>query len=131
MLDKKKLICILGSMDEDEFDFANLPEDLGDDPDWIAKRIAELEELEKESTGVEPAFCQRMRAEEFAKRLGYLYGVRLGAIDIMNVLMEVGVKLSIDSLGHVRSGYDSLTYSALGEEVVDLKKYRISKRIER
>lgn len=128
MFDKKKLICILGSMNEDEF--ADLPEDLGDDLEWITKRIAELEELEKESTGVEPALCQRIRAEELAKRLGYLYGVHLGPLDIMNALMEVGVKLSIDSLGHVRSGYDSLKYSALGKEVVDLKKYRISKRME-
>lgn len=110
-----------------EDEFRDLPEDLIDDPEWAAKRMEELRELEKESTGVEPAFCQRIRAEEFAKRLGYLYGVRLGAIDIMNVLMEVGVKLSIDSLGHVRAGHDSLTYSAAGEKVVDFKKYRISK----
>jgi hypothetical protein len=128
VFDKKKLICILGSMNEDEF--ADLPEDLGDDLEWVTKRIAELEELEKESTGVEPALCQRTRAEELAKRLGYLYGVHLGPLDIMNALMEVGVKLSIDSLGHVRSGYDSLKYSASGKEVVDLKKYRISKRME-
>jgi hypothetical protein len=111
-------------------EFADLPEDLYDDPEWAAKKRAELRELEKESTGGDPASCQRVRAEAFAKRLGYLYGVRLGPLDIMNALMEVGVKLSIDSLGHVRSGYNSLTYSAKGEEVVDLKKYRIAKRIE-
>ena len=110
-------------MSDDEF-----PEAFYEDIEWVATRIKELEELEKESTGVEPAFCQRIRAEEFAKRLDYLYGVKLGTIDIMNVLMEVGVKLSIDSLGHVRSGYDSLTYSAEGKEVVDLEKYQISRR---
>jgi hypothetical protein len=111
-------------------EFADLPEDLYDDLEWAAKKRAELLELEKESTGQEPASCQRVRAEAFAKRLGYLYGIRLGPLDIMNALMEVGVKLSIDSFGHVRSGYDSLKYSAKGEEVVDLKKYRISKRME-
>lgn len=116
---------------EDEFsDLSDLPEDLMDDLEWAAKRMEELRELEKESTGQEPAACQRVRAEAFAERLWYDYGVRLSALDIMNVLMNVGVKLSIDSLGHVRSGYDSLKYSASGKEVVDLKKYRISKRME-
>lgn len=112
-------------MSDDEF-----PEAFYEDIDWVATRIKELEELEKESTGVDPAFCQRIRAEEFAKRLDYRYGVRLSAIDIMNVLMEAGVKLSVDSLGHVRSGYDSLTYSIKGQDIVNLEKYRISKRIE-
>ena len=111
-------------------EFADLPEDLYDDPEWAAKKRAELLELEKESTGQEPASCQRVRAEAFAKRLGYLYGIRLGPLDIMNALMEVGVKLSIDSLGHVQMGKNSLTYSAKDEEVVDLKKYRVSKRID-
>jgi hypothetical protein len=101
-----------------------------EDLEWLEQRIAELQELEKESTGVEPAFCQRMRAEEFAKRLEYLYGIHLGALDIMTALIHTGVKLSIDSLGHVQSGYDSLKYSVIGEEVVDLKKYKISRRLE-
>lgn len=113
-----------------EDEFADLPEDLYDDLEWAAKRMEELRELEKESTGQEPAACQRIRAEAFAERLWYDYGVRLSTLDIMNALMNVGVKLSIDSLGHVRSGYNSLKYSAKGEEVVDLKKYRISKRME-
>lgn len=108
---------------EDEF-----PEAFYEDIEWVTTRIKELEELEKESTGGEPAYCQRSRAEEFSKRLEWLFGVRLSALDIMNALMITGVKLSIDSLGHVRSGYDSLTYSAEGEEVVDLEKYRISRR---
>lgn len=112
----------MGPKDE----FENLPEDVPGDLEWAAKRIEELKELEKESTGVEPAFCQRIRAKEFSKRLEWLFGVRLSALDIMDALMITGVKLSIDSLGHVRAGHDSLTYSAAGEKVVDFKKYRIS-----
>lgn len=117
----------MGPKDE----FENLPEDVPGDLEWAAKRREELRELEKESTGGDPASCQRVRAEEFAKRLGWLFGVRLSALDIMDALMITGVKLSIDSLGHVRAGHDSLTYSAVGEEVVDFKKYRISKGKDR
>lgn len=113
-----------------EDEFADLPEDLYDDLEWAAKRMEELRELEKESTGGEPAACQRVRAEAFAERLLYDYGVRLSALDIMDALMLVGIKLSIDSLGHVRSGYESLKYSAKGKEVVDLKKYKVSRRID-
>lgn len=115
---------------DDKDGLGDLPEDIRADIEWAAKRMEELKELEKESTGGEPAACQRIRAEAFSKRLLDRYGVRLSALDIMNALMEVGIKLSIDSLGHVRSGYDSLTYSAEGEDVVDFKKYRITKRMD-
>lgn len=90
-----------------------------------------LEEREKESTGVEPAFAQRLRAETFSERLLMLYGIHLSPLDVMEVLMWSGVKLALDSLGHVQMGKNSLIYSAKDEEVVDLKKYRVSKRIGR
>lgn len=101
------------------------------DPEWVQKEMEELREREKESTGVEPAFAQRLRAEVFSERLLMLYGIYLPPLDVMEVLLWSGVKLSLDSLGHVQMGKNSLTYSAKDEEVVDLKKYRISKRIDK
>ncbi len=100
------------------------------DPEWLRKEMEDLREREKESTGVEPAFAQRLRAEMFSERLLMLYGVYLSPLAVMEVLLWTGVKLSLDSLGHVQMGKNSLTYSAKDEEVVDLKKYRISKRME-
>jgi len=110
-----------------------LPEDSWEEsnPEWLKKEMEDLREREKESTGVEPAFAQRLRAEMFSERLLMLYGIYLSPLDVMEVLMWSGVKLSLDSLGHVQMGKKSLTYSAKDEEVVDLKKYRVSKRIDR
>jgi hypothetical protein len=101
------------------------------DPEWLKKEMEDLREREKESTGVEPAFAQRLRAEIFSERLLMLYGIYLSPLDVMEVLLWTGVKLSLDSLGHVQMGKNSLTYNAKDEEVVDLKKYRISKRIDK
>lgn len=101
-----------------------------DTPKSLEERIAEIQELEKESTGVDPALCQRMRSEELSKRLELMYGINISPLDLMTALLYTGVKLSIDSLGHVQSGYDSLSYESKGESIVDLKKYKISKRID-
>lgn len=126
-------------MDDNVIPFGSEPkifiEDLEEDWEWstpeeIAARVKELEELEKESTGVEPALCQRIRAEMLSEHLLRLYGIRIGPLDLMTALMYTGVKLSLDSLGHVQSGYNSLKYDPSQEEVPDLKKYRISKRLD-
>jgi hypothetical protein len=106
-------------------------EDFEIDPEWLKREIEDLKEREKESTGVDPAFAQRIRAEELSKRLYMLYGIRIGTLDLMTALMYTGVKLALDSLGHVQAGYDSLTYEPAGEEVVDLQKYRVSRRIDK
>lgn len=108
------------TFDEIEFDLGTLEE-----------RIADLQEREKESTGVDPAICQRIRAEMLAKNLYREYGIKIGTLDLMTVLMYTGIKLSVDSLGHVQAGYDSLTYESTGKDVVDLEKYKISRRIEK
>lgn len=108
------------TFDEIEFDLGTLEE-----------RIADLQEREKESTGVDPAICQRIRAEMLARNLYREYGIKIGTLDLMTVLMYTGIKLSVDSLGHVQAGYDSLTYESTGKDVVDLEKYKISRRIEK
>lgn len=110
----------------------DMSEDLGQDTAInLEERIAELKELEKESTGVDPAYCQRVRAKELSKRLELMYGTRISALDLMNALLYTGVKLSIDSLGHVQSGYDSLSYESKGEVIVDFKKYKISREVDK
>ena len=119
----------------DEFGNSLSPEETFDEIEFdlgtLEERIADLQEREKESTGVDPAICQRIRAEMLAKNLYREYGIKIGTLDLMTVLMYTGIKLSVDSLGHVQAGYDSLTYESTGKDVVDLEKYKISRRIEK
>ncbi len=127
MRDKEDGFDEFGSLLGPEETFDEIEFDLG----TLEERIADLQEREKESTGVDPAICQRIRAEMLAKNLYREYGIKIGTLDLMTVLMYTGIKLSVDSLGHVQAGYDSLTYEPTGEAVVDLEKYKISRRIEK
>jgi hypothetical protein len=127
MRDEKDGFDEFGSLLGPEETFDEIEFDLG----TLEERIADLQEREKESTGVDPAICQRIRAEMLAKNLYREYGIKIGTLDLMTVLMYTGIKLSVDSLGHVQAGYDSLTYESTGKDVVDLEKYKISRRIEK
>jgi|694.fasta_scaffold00128_15 hypothetical protein len=127
MRDKEDGFDEFGSLLGPEETFDEIEFDLG----TLEERIADLQEREKESTGVDPAICQRIRAEMLAKNLYREYGIKIGTLDLMTVLMYTGIKLSVDSLGHVQAGYDSLTYESTGKDVVDLEKYKISRRIEK
>jgi hypothetical protein len=127
MRDKEDGFDEFGSLLGPEETFDEIEFDLG----TLEERIADLQEREKESTGVDPAICQRIRAEMLAKNLYREYGIKIGTLDLMTVLMYTGIKLSVDSLGHVQAGYNSLTYESTGKDVVDLEKYKISRRIEK
>jgi hypothetical protein len=119
----------------DSEDIDGVPEEVWDrvgiDPEWLKKEIEDLHEREKESTGVDPAFAQRLRAEMFSERLLSLYGIYLSPLDVMEVLMWTGVKLALDSLGHVKMGKNSLTYTSEEDGTVDLTKYKVKRRIEK
>lgn len=119
----------------DTEDIDEIPEELweeiGIDLEWVKKHRADIEEREKESTGVDPAFAQRIRAEMFSERLMMLYGIYLPPLAVMEVLLWSGVKLALDSLGHVQMGRNSLTYTSEEDGTVDLTKYRIKRRIDK